>query len=190
MSDKQNKKITFMQNIPNLISAFRILLVVVFAILFVNKRYIYCIAVYVFAFLSDILDGYIARKNNWITSLGKLLDPLADKLMLLTALVCFSIEGWVPVWITVFIMLKEVLLCLFGSILYVKKMVVEADLSGKAATGLWTLAVLSVLLQNYYTAISAITSILIICAFVVSILAALNYSFRYLILPSKPTKEE
>ena len=88
-----------MRHIPNILSALRILMVGVFIYFFTKAQYFACLITYITAFLTDLLDGFLARRNHWISNVGKVLDPLADKLMLLTALVCFATRGWLPLYI-------------------------------------------------------------------------------------------
>ena len=78
-----------MRHIPNVLSAIRLILVGVFIFLFARAKYLACLIVFLTAFFTDLLDGYLARRNNWISDLGKVLDPLADKLMVIAALSCF-----------------------------------------------------------------------------------------------------
>ena len=85
-----------MRHNPNILSALRILMVGVFLYFFIKAQYLSCLITYIVAFLTDLLDGFLARRNNWISNIGKVLDPLADKLMVLTALVCFLSRGWLP----------------------------------------------------------------------------------------------
>ena len=75
-----------MRHIPNILSLIRLLMVGLFIYLFANGMYSGAFIVYIVAFFTDLLDGYIARRNNWISDIGKVLDHLADKLMLLSAL--------------------------------------------------------------------------------------------------------
>ena len=75
-----------MRHIPNVLSAIRLILVGVFIFLFARAKYLACLIVFLTAFFTDLLDGYLARRNNWISDLGKVLDPLADKLMVIAAL--------------------------------------------------------------------------------------------------------
>ena len=96
-----------MRHIPNILSFIRLILVGVFIALFINGKYIAALATYVAAFATDLLDGYLARRNNWISDLGKVLDPLADKLLLIAAIVCFWSEGWLDTWILVVVLAKE-----------------------------------------------------------------------------------
>ncbi|MBR2181146.1 MAG: CDP-alcohol phosphatidyltransferase family protein, partial [Oscillospiraceae bacterium] len=89
-------------NIPNLLSIFRMCLVPVFVVVFFSDSphaYAYAAGVYALAGITDVLDGIIARKFNLITKLGKILDPLADKMMTITVFVCISIAGLIPWWI-------------------------------------------------------------------------------------------
>ena len=131
-----------MKQIPNILSTFRLILVGVFVYLFINKQYAWCLAVYLTAFATDILDGYLARKHNWITNAGKVLDPLADKLMLFAVLCCFYSIGEIPLYVLLIVFIKDLIMIVVGSILFSKKVVVYADWFGKIATGLFFLAII------------------------------------------------
>ena len=167
-----------MRNIPNIISGIRLLLVGVFIYLFVRAEYVGALITYLVAFLSDILDGYLARRNNWITDIGKLLDPLADKLMLITTLVCFYAVGWIPVWIPIAAVVKELAMMIGGAIMLKRKVVVYSDWFGKIAAGAFAAGVVLTLLKNFYTPIGMlhidiiVFSIAIVCA----VIAALHYA--------------
>lgn len=166
-----------LRNIPNIISFARLLLVGVFIYLFVNGEYAACLITYVVAFLSDILDGYLARRNGWITNIGKLLDPLADKLMLITALVCFYCAGWLPLWIPVIAAAKELLMIIGGAFLLKRKVVVYADWFGKVAAGLFAAGVVLTLLKHFYPPLGELyLDIIVFCA---AILCAIIAMFHY-----------
>ena len=109
--------------IPNILSAIRIMLVPVFIHLFYAyyESNIYLpLGVFLFAGVTDILDGYLARRNNWITNLGKLLDPLADKLMQCSVLICFATKNTVLWWLAATFIAKE-LFMICGAIITFKK---------------------------------------------------------------------
>lgn len=108
-----------MRHIPNVLSAIRLILVGVFIFLFARAKYLACLIVFLTAFFTDLLDGYLARRNNWISDLGKVLDPLADKLMVIAALSCFYSAGWLPLWILLAVLIKEGIMIIGGLLLSV-----------------------------------------------------------------------
>lgn len=180
----------FARNIPNIISGFRICLVIVFAAAFSKARYVHSLIVYLIAFVSDLLDGYLARRNNWISSVGKLLDPLADKLMLICVLVCFAVKKWIPLWLLAAVVVKELMMCIAGGVLYFKGVVVEADASGKTATGMWTLGVCITMLSIFIPQLSFFANCVLLCAVLISFLALVNYAMRYIFVNKNDTQEE
>ena len=98
-----------LKNIPNILSCIRILLVFVFLFVFFVVDNIYlALLIFLIAGATDVIDGYLARRNNWITNLGKILDPVADKLMQCTVLLSLLIKGLVPVWFVVPFFVKEI----------------------------------------------------------------------------------
>lgn len=123
-----------MRYIPNILSVIRILMVGVFISCFTAGRYIAALSVYVFAFLTDVLDGSLARRFHWVSNLGKLLDPFADKLMTVSALTCIALGKREPVYVILFIaMAVKELLMLLGALLMVRKRIVAvADGAGSS----------------------------------------------------------
>jgi cardiolipin synthase len=124
--------------IPNMLSAVRIMLVPVFIYLFFSyyDRQIYLpLCAFLLAGATDIVDGYLARRNNWITNLGKLLDPLADKLMQCSVLVCFAIKNAALWWLAGMFILKE-LFMICGALIVLKKIkvTVKSHWYGKFTT--------------------------------------------------------
>ena len=78
-------------NIPNILSMFRLALIPVFVVMYFREEYWFAVSIVAIAGLTDVVDGYIARHFNMITVLGKILDPLADKLMQVSVLICLAI---------------------------------------------------------------------------------------------------
>ena len=97
-------------NVPNLLSFLRILLVPVFLWLLLHQLFLAAIAVLAFAGLTDFLDGYLARKLNQTTKLGKMLDPVADRLYIFATLLALSATGYVPWWLAGLVILRDVLM--------------------------------------------------------------------------------
>jgi len=103
------------KDLPNAISVLRIILVIPIVYLLLNKQFNLALALFVVAGLSDALDGYLAKKYNWSSRLGSFLDPLADKLLLVSCFaVCVVIE-LVPVWLFVLVVCRDLLVA-FGAL--------------------------------------------------------------------------
>lgn len=97
-------------NIPNLISFLRLALVPVFLWLLLIEQFPTAIAVLAVAGVTDFLDGFLARKLNQVTRLGKILDPVADRLYIFSTLLALSVTGHVPWWLAALVILRDVLM--------------------------------------------------------------------------------
>lgn len=137
-------------NLPNLLTIIRFLLVPVMTYFLISKNYSLAITFYVLASITDVLDGYIARKYNMITKLGKILDPMADKLLQFSALVGLWIVGIIPFWITFIFFLKEIFMGLGAiKLLRNKDVVVPSKWFGKMSTVFFFIAIIfSMLSEN------------------------------------------
>ena len=132
--------------IPNLLSIFRIILVPFFPIAYFSQspnNHLIALTIFVIAGVTDFLDGYIARRFELTTRLGAVLDPIADKTMLLTAIITLYIGGALPLVIPIIVVGKELLMVYGGMFVYFKrkKTVIPANKVGKGATILYTVAV-------------------------------------------------
>ena len=131
--------------IPNLLSLFRLFLIPLCVYTFVSPKYeswVPFVVIFV-SYMTDILDGYIARKYDMITGLGMFLDPLADKLTQVVFLFALYVEGWVPKIIFVVLAGKEFLM-MCGTVFlkkYLKNNIIPANKFGKLATGLFYISV-------------------------------------------------
>ena len=117
-------------NVPNILTVFRFLLIPVFIYFFFSdlpNNYVISAVIFILAGITDILDGYIARKFNIITKWGKLMDPLADKAIQLTVIFCLAYIKLVPLWAIFIILIKEILMVIGGVVLYKDKIVVRAN---------------------------------------------------------------
>lgn len=103
--------------IPNALSMLRLALVPVFLVLIVVGGYVAALVVLVVASLTDLLDGFLARRLGQVTRLGQLLDPAADRLYILAALVGLAANGLVPWWIVVVIVARDVVLLVLAVVL-------------------------------------------------------------------------
>ena len=120
-------------NLPNILTMLRLVLIPVFAGLFLAGYEKWALAVFIIASITDYLDGYLARKNNQITAFGKLMDPLADKLMVCTALLGQGLSGVFPWPAILIVMTKEVVMIIGGIYMLQNGIVVYSNILGKAA---------------------------------------------------------
>ena len=120
-------------NVPNVLTMIRLILVPVFVIVYISGNMHGALVVFCIASLTDFLDGRIARHFHLITSFGKLMDPLADKLMVCSALICLVCSGIFP-WIAFAVVAAKELTMVIGSAYMLKQgIVVHSNILGKAA---------------------------------------------------------
>ena len=104
-------------NVPNLLSMLRIIIIFPFIYYFLIDNYVISVVLIAISGLSDMFDGFIARRFNQITKVGMMLDPVADKLTLLSVVVCLSVKVPIIMPIILVLVVKEVLMLLAGIIL-------------------------------------------------------------------------
>jgi cardiolipin synthase len=141
-------------NLPNYITLLRIILVPFFIDLMIYGYYRWALVVFVVACVTDALDGMIARLTGTKTKLGAFLDPMADKLLIVSAFVTLVIMGMLPGWLVIIVVSRDVILALGGLALYFAghKFVAQPSLVGKATTVLqFTVVSLSLVLINFGT---------------------------------------
>lgn len=169
-------------NIPNLLTLVRILLVPVFVILYFELPLARWAALIVFiaAALTDMLDGYLARKWGQITWFGKLFDPLADKLMTLSMLFCLCKTGEIPIWVPIVFLLREAWMVLGASLLFRRGVVVKSDILGKTATLCLVVSLCLVYPWHALKGLRAAGTILLYIAMGLSLAAMAHYTFAAL----------
>lgn len=104
-------------DIPNLISLLRIVLVLPTVMALINQQYVFALILFTVAGVSDALDGYIAKRYHYESRLGTILDPLADKLLVVATYIVLAWQGLLPVWLTVAVVMRD-LVILAGAGLY------------------------------------------------------------------------
>jgi len=164
-------------NVPNMLTVLRFFLIPVFIYVFYNpnikNNIFWALVVFIVAGATDLLDGYIARKYNLITKWGKLMDPLADKLMLLTVLVSLYINGAIPEVIIIIVFIKEILMIGGAIFLYRnRKVVVEANFFGKLASASFYVAVIVKILRLSHA------NILLYIAVFLTLVALVQYGYK------------
>lgn len=133
MKDLIRKYFSDIWNVPNVLTMLRLALIPVFVALFATGHDKLALLTFLIASFTDFLDGYLARKHHQITNFGKLMDPVADKVMVCTALLCQGVAGVFP-WIAiVIVMAKELLMVIGGAFMLKRGIVVYSNLLGKSA---------------------------------------------------------
>ncbi|MEG2378045.1 MAG: CDP-diacylglycerol--glycerol-3-phosphate 3-phosphatidyltransferase [Clostridia bacterium] len=170
-------------NIPNALSIFRMFLVPIFVWVFFRdtpNAMFWAAGIYALAGVTDVLDGIIARKFNMITKLGKILDPLADKLMTITVFICISIRGIIPWWVLLLLFSKDILLVLGGIRLYREvSAVFAANIFGKATTVFLVIGGIIIMLFNEFIP-ALYRNIYIYIAVAMSFIAFFSYLYQYI----------
>lgn len=141
------------KHIPNILTIIRFLLIPVLIGFALENDYIAVIVVLTISGITDILDGFIARKFNLITNFGKLMDPLADKFTQITLLGILTLQKIIPIWIIVIVIIKEFLMISGASFLYGKELVVSSKWYGKLATVLFYIAIVCSLFVQYWNGV-------------------------------------
>ncbi len=141
-------------NLPNYITLLRIILIPFFINLMIYDYYREALAVFIFACITDALDGMIARLTKKQTALGAFLDPMVDKLLIVSAFVTLVLMGLLPVWLVIIVVSRDMIL-VFGSIaIYFTghQFAAKPSIIGKATTAMQFIVVmLSLILKNFGT---------------------------------------
>ena len=145
-----------LKHVPNILSICRLLLIPVIVISVVTNNYLLAIIVFTISSLTDIIDGYIARNFDAVTNVGKLLDPLADKLTQLSMIASLVWADVISGWILAVLLTKEFIMIAGASFLYGKSVVVYSKWYGKLATVLLYLSIMVSLLFKQFNVTSAI----------------------------------
>lgn len=169
-----------MLNLANKISISRILMAPLVVILLYFPGRITCILavlVFIFAAITDWMDGYIARKSNMVTSLGKFLDPLADKLLICSVLIMFVMLGWAPAWVVIVIVCRELIVTGLRAVAIDEGIVLSADRFGKAKTVLQIAAIVPIAWHYPISGfqISSVGLALLYAAMLVAVYSGCNY---------------
>ena len=138
------------KHVPNALTILRFLFIPFIVLNIFMEEYILAFIFFTISGLTDIADGFIARKFNYISTFGKLMDPLADKLTQISALASLCITDIVPIWIIVIVLFKEFFMISGASFLYGKDVVVYSKWYGKLATVLFYLAIVASLLVKQF----------------------------------------
>ncbi len=130
-----------LKHVPNILTIIRFLLIPFIVIFAMQNNYIIATVFLILSGITDVADGFIARKYNCITDFGKLMDPLADKCTQISTLLVLVVQHIIPTWIIVVVIAKELIMVIGASFLYGKDLVVSSKWYGKISTVLFYIAI-------------------------------------------------
>ena len=161
-------------NLPNILTSLRILFIPVFAWLVLDQRWWWAFGLFVALMITDKLDGDIARARGLITDFGKIADPIADKALMITAMVTLNIASTLPVWITVLIVARELGITFWRMWMLRCGRVVPASKGGKLKTVLQTVGI-ALYLCPLPTWMDIPTLVVMIIAAAVTVVTGIQY---------------
>ncbi len=156
-------------NVPNILTIIRVILVPVFIICFFQNEYV-ALAVFIIASFTDFLDGNLARKNGQVTNFGKFMDPLADKLLVTSALICFVQVGQIPAWAAIIVVGRDLAVDGLRMLAASRSIVMAAGWSGKIKTAVTMLAICVMIVFGGEELVNQIGAGLIILLNIVSLI--------------------
>ncbi len=171
-----------MLNLPNLLSIFRILLVPLLVVVLLTKfdgKEFVGLGLFLLAALTDFLDGFLARRRQEVTRLGKLLDPAADKILTSAAFVSLVELGLAPAWMVAVILAREFAVSALRSVAAEEKEVMAAGFSGKVKTVLQIVAIALLIVQTRLGVLAPLAPLALWLALIASLWSGVEYFARY-----------
>ena len=170
-------------NLPNKLTILRVILVVPFVVFMLAgkcegaSRWI-ALAIFIIASLTDTLDGYIARKYHLITDFGKFMDPLADKLLVCSALICLVSLGRLYTWVCIIIIAREFIISGFRLVASDNGIVIAASWWGKIKTVSQMIMIILLIIGFKSTTMKAVTLIVVLASCALTIISLVDYIIK------------
>ena len=166
-------------NLPNRLTVLRVGMVPVFVVFMLwdglgsAAKYV-AAAIFILASMTDWLDGYLARKNNLVTDFGKFMDPIADKLLVCSAMICLVEKGVLPAWIVIIIIGREFIISGFRLVASDKGVVIAASYWGKFKT-VSQMALIIVLIMDLGGVWNVVGTVLTWVALILTVVSLIDY---------------
>lgn len=164
-------------NLPNKLTIFRVILIPFFVVLLLFDITAYdkwiALAIFIIASLTDFLDGYIARKYNLVTNFGKFMDPLADKLLVCSAMICLVELARIPAWVVIVIIAREFIISGFRLVASDNGVVIAASYWGKFKTTFQILMICLMIAD--LTPLATVTQIVMWVALALTVISLADY---------------
>lgn len=170
-------------NLPNKLTILRVLLIPFFVFFLLvpaagdYSKYI-ALAIFIIASLTDLADGKIARRYNLVTNFGKFMDPLADKLLVCSALICFVEMGLIPSWIVIIIISREFIISGFRLIASDNGVVIAASYWGKFKTTSQMIMIVLLIAQIPLQFFDILEEVFIYIALILTVVSLIDYLMK------------
>ena len=167
-------------NLPNKLTLFRVVLIPFFVFFLLAPyfegygNYI-AVAIFIVASLTDLLDGHIARKHNLVTNFGKFMDPLADKLLVCSAMICLVQLELIPAWVVIIIIAREFIISGFRLVASDNGVVIAASYWGKFKTAFQMLTVIVLILNIPNKVFTILGTVLIYVSLALTVISLIDY---------------
>ena len=167
-------------NLPNRLTVLRVCMVPVFVVFMLwnglgsSAKYVAAV-IFILASMTDWLDGYLARKNNLVTDFGKFMDPIADKLLVCSAMICLVEKGALPAWIVIIIIGREFIISGFRLVASDNGIVIAAGWWGKIKTVCQMFMVILLICDFGGSTVHIIENVLIYLALALTIISLIDY---------------
>ena len=162
-------------NVPNTLTIIRMILIIPFVILLLNGADIPAVVIFIIASFTDMLDGKIARKYNLVTNFGKFMDPLADKLLVCSALICLVEMERLAAWIVIIIIAREFIISGFRLVASDNGIVIAASYWGKFKTVFQMIMVVVLMLNIQTSVFQMLGTILVWISLALTIISLADY---------------
>lgn len=168
--------------LPNILTMFRIVLIPFFVgalfLLDTPTNRLVAVAIFIVASVTDFFDGYLARKMNLVSNFGKFMDPLADKLLVMSALVSMISLGDLQAWIVILIIAREFTITGFRTLALEANIVISASWWGKVKTTVQMIMIVVILSEFSFPYILVVENILIYLSVALTIISAVDYIWK------------
>lgn len=173
-----------MMNVPNKLTILRVIMIPVLIVFMIWKSFPYsdiiAATVFIIACITDFFDGYIARKCNLVTTFGKFMDPLADKLLVCSAMICFVADPDcpIPVWVVIVIIGREFIISGFRLVAAEKGIVIAASYWAKVKTTVQMIMSIVLIFNFQNPVFEVIEQVLIYAALVLTVISLFDYIYK------------
>ena len=166
-------------NLANKITLFRVIMIPIYVVMMIMtnipNNYLIAGIIFIIASISDFVDGQIARKCNMVTDFGKFVDPLADKLLVMAAMLCFVEINFIPAWIVITILAREFIVTGLRTLAASNGVVIAADKIGKLKTTTQMIALVLMHFSGLNETIYTVSIVLMYAALILTVVSGVNY---------------